>query len=103
MALAPQEAHDDVLYQLGAVAAFCRAAGVPLVHAKMHGALSTHVARALARPWRTRSSRPCATSTPALPLVVLPASELAAAAARAGLPDRPRGLSGARLRRDGRC
>ena len=44
MALTPQQAHDDVLYQLGAVAAFCGAAGVPMVHAKMHGALSTHVA-----------------------------------------------------------
>ena len=85
MTLTPSDAHDDVLYQIGAVAAFCRAAGVPLVHAKMHGALSTHVAErspavadAIVAAVRDFDA--------ALPIVVLPASELARAAARAGSP-----------------
>ena len=85
MTLAPHEAHDDVLYQIGAVAAFCRAAGVPLVHAKMHGALSTHVAE---RSPEVADAIVAAVREydPELPLVVLPASELARAAGRAGCP-----------------
>ena len=85
MTLAPQEAHDDVLYQIGAVAAFCRAAGVPLVHAKMHGALSTHVAE---RSPEVADAIVAAVQEydAQLPLVVLPTSELAAAAGRAGCP-----------------
>ncbi len=39
MSLAPQEIEDSVLYQIGAVAAFCRANDVPLLHVKAHGAL----------------------------------------------------------------
>lgn len=39
MNVTPAEAENDVLYQLGAVAAFCRAAGVPLRHVKPHGAM----------------------------------------------------------------
>jgi UPF0271 protein len=83
MALTPQQAHDDVLYQLGAVAAFCGAAGVPMVHAKMHGALSTHVAE---RSPEVADAIVAAVRTfdPDLPLVILEASELAAAARRAG-------------------
>lgn len=90
MALTPQEAHDDVLYQLGAVAAFCGAAGVPLVHAKMHGALSTHVAE---RSPAVADAIVAAVRAfdPDLPLVVLEASELAAAARRAGCTVVPEG------------
>ena len=90
-----------MLYQLGAVAAFCRAAGVPLVHAKMHGALSTHVAErspavadAIVAAVRVFDA--------ALPLVVLPASELAAAAARAGHPIVREGFPERGYARDGR-
>lgn len=85
MTLTPEQAHDDVLYQIGAVAGFCRAAGVPLVHAKMHGALSTHVAEgspdvadAIVAAVREFDA--------ALPLIVMPGSELDKAAARAGCP-----------------
>ncbi len=39
MDLSPQEVEDAVLYQIGALAAFCRAYRVPLVHVKAHGAL----------------------------------------------------------------
>ncbi len=39
MHISAQEMYDLVLYQAGAVAAFARAAGVPLHHVKCHGAL----------------------------------------------------------------
>ena len=39
MDLSPQEIEDSVLYQIGALAAFCRAHDVALVHVKAHGAL----------------------------------------------------------------
>jgi UPF0271 protein len=39
LAATPEEIRADVLYQLGAMAAFCRAGGVPMQHVKAHGAL----------------------------------------------------------------
>jgi 5-oxoprolinase (ATP-hydrolysing) subunit A len=39
MGLSPAEARDCVLYQIGALAAFCRAEGLALRHVKPHGAL----------------------------------------------------------------
>lgn len=44
MALTPDEVYSCVLYQVGALAAFCRAAGVPLHHVKPHGQLYNRVA-----------------------------------------------------------
>jgi 5-oxoprolinase (ATP-hydrolysing) subunit A len=40
IAATPDEVRADTLYQLGALDAFCRAAGVRLQHVKPHGALS---------------------------------------------------------------
>ena len=45
MDLDPQEVYDTVLYQLGAVAAFAKAAGTFLRHVKPHGALYNHAAK----------------------------------------------------------
>lgn len=45
MALSPAEIEASVLYQVGAVAAFARAAGVGLRHVKAHGALYNRAAR----------------------------------------------------------
>lgn len=39
MAASAVEVRGDVLYQLGAISAFCRVHGVPLQHVKAHGAL----------------------------------------------------------------
>ena len=39
MQLSPEEVHDIILYQTGAVHAFCQAEGVKLHHVKPHGAL----------------------------------------------------------------
>lgn len=40
LAVTPQEARTDVLYQIGAVYAFARAAGLPLQHVKPHGQMN---------------------------------------------------------------
>jgi 5-oxoprolinase (ATP-hydrolysing) subunit A len=45
MALTPDEIEVSVLYQVGAVAAFARAAGIELRHVKAHGALYNRAAR----------------------------------------------------------
>jgi UPF0271 protein len=85
MALTPQEAYDDVLYQHGALDAFVRVAGASIGYVKPHGALNTHVAerdpavadaivRAVASIGRT------------LPLVVIAGSALARSAERLGHP-----------------
>ena len=48
MAISPAEAEADVVYQIGALKAFCDAAGVPLHHVKPHGALYNMAAKDLA-------------------------------------------------------
>jgi UPF0271 protein len=45
MKVTPDEAHDLVLYQVGALAGICRAAGTRLHHVKAHGALYNMAAR----------------------------------------------------------
>jgi UPF0271 protein len=45
MAADPAEVEADVLYQVGALAAFARAHGTPLTHVKPHGALYNQSAR----------------------------------------------------------
>lgn len=40
LALTPEEARTDVLYQIGALSGFCRRLGVPLQHVKPHGQLN---------------------------------------------------------------
>jgi len=83
MHLAPEELENDVLYQVGALAAFARAAGSMLVHVKPHGALynmaaaDIAVARAIARGV-ARADR-------GLVLVGLAGSALLAAAEESGL------------------
>ncbi len=48
MQVAPGELENDVLYQMGALAALCRAEGASLRHVKPHGALYNMVQRDLA-------------------------------------------------------
>jgi UPF0271 protein len=45
MNLSPEEVKALVQYQIGALDAFCRAAGIPLVHVKPHGALYNMAAK----------------------------------------------------------
>ncbi len=84
MAVDPEEIENDVLYQVGALAAFARSHGTALVHVKPHGALyhqaarDETVARAVARGVRRADS--------ALVLVGLASSSvMRRAAAEAGL------------------
>ncbi|SHG75232.1 UPF0271 protein [Jatrophihabitans endophyticus] len=84
MDVAPDELAADVLYQLGALDGFARAAGTRVRYVKPHGALyNTAVddpgqARAVAEAVAAYDTR--------LPLLALPGSALAEAADAAGLP-----------------
>jgi UPF0271 protein len=109
MALSGEEITNTILYQLGALSGFARAAGIPLVHVKPHGALYNRAAR---DPMVAEAiARAVQQFDPDLILVGLAGSELIAAGEAAGLatanegfPDRaylpdgslmPRGQQGA--------
>ncbi len=83
MTATPDEVRTDVLYQIGAVAAFCRAAGAELQHVKGHGALYNlavryaETAEAIAAAVKQFDRN--------LLFFVLPGSELEAAGEAAGL------------------
>lgn len=83
MSLSPEEVEALVLYQVGALAAFTRAAGVELTHVKPHGALYNQAARdpALAEA----IARGVGRFSRGLVLVGLAGSALVVAAAGAGL------------------
>ncbi|MHB8106628.1 MAG: LamB/YcsF family protein [Candidatus Cryosericum sp.] len=84
MTCTPDEVYAFCLYQIGALAAICRAEGVPLCHVKAHGALYNQSAKdpglasALARATRD--------AAPGLILLGLPRSQHEAAAREAGIP-----------------
>lgn len=84
MAVKPQEVYDMVVYQIGALAGFARAKGVPLVHFKAHGALYNMAAkdRALAEAI-TQAAFDVDRS---IVSYALAGSELVTAAQRIGLP-----------------
>lgn len=44
MTIHPEELRADLIYQIGALSAICRAEGVPLSHVKVHGALYNRAA-----------------------------------------------------------
>ena len=78
LAASAQEIRTDVLYQVGALAAFCRAENVPLHHVKPHGALYNMAAvdRAIADAILAAVHA----FDPGLPVYALPGSQLEAAA-----------------------
>jgi UPF0271 protein len=87
----PGELSDEVLYQVGALDAFARAAGTRVAYVKPHGALyNTAVhdeaqARAVVRAVRAYGG--------SLPVLGLPGSALRSAAVAAGLPGVPEGFA----------
>ena len=83
MALAPGEVEASVLYQVGAVAGFARAAGTVLRHVKPHGALYNRAARD--REAADAIARAVRRFDPGLVLVGLAGSALVAAGREAGL------------------
>jgi UPF0271 protein len=81
--VAPDELEADVMYQLGALDAFARAAGARVRYVKPHGALYNTAAD---DPAQARAVAAAVAAVDAsLPLLGLPGSALAAAAAEAGL------------------
>lgn len=84
MAVSPAEAADYVAYQIGALKAFCDAAGVPLHHVKPHGALYNMAAqdRALA----DAICQAVQQTAPGAVLLALSGSEMVVAARAIGLP-----------------
>lgn len=83
MSASPAEIQDDVMYQLGALQAFCKAEGVPLRHVKPHGALYNLAARKI--EVATAIATAIRAVDPSLYLVGLCGSEMAMAAGDAGL------------------
>ena len=81
MAISPAEAEVDVMYQIGALKAFCDAAGVPLHHVKPHGALYNMAASdPVLCCWRSPAARWSRPQTPSD--CPLPARYLQTAATR---------------------
>lgn len=84
MRISPTEAKAWVQYQVGALQAFCHAAGVPLHHVKPHGALYN-----MAGADRKLADAICAAvreSAPGAVLLALSGSEMVRAAEAAGIP-----------------
>ncbi len=84
IAATPDEIYADLLYQLGALEAFCRANGVAMQHVKAHGALNNvaakdeGVAGAIAAAVKAFD--------PKLLVYAMPQSAMMDAAEQAGLP-----------------
>jgi 5-oxoprolinase (ATP-hydrolysing) subunit A len=83
IAATPDEIRTDVLYQIGALAAFCGADGVELQHVKAHGALYNLAVRDA--EVATAIATAVMQFDPTLLFFVLPGSELEAAGETAGL------------------
>ena len=84
MAMKPEEVKAAVLYQTGALAAFCRAAGVPLRHVKLHGAMYNMAAK---DPLLARAvAEAVASLGEGIALMGLSGSEMLKAAHEAGVP-----------------
>ncbi len=84
MAVNPAEAKAYILYQVGALKAFCAAAGVPLHHVKPHGAFYNMAGKdfALARA----ICEGIFAVDPNLPILALSGSKMVEAAAAVGIP-----------------
>ncbi len=82
--IAPDDLYADVLYQLGALDGFAKAAGTGVRYVKPHGALYNTAADDATQA--AAIARAIAAYDASLPLLGLPASELERAAQAAGLP-----------------
>lgn len=100
MNVAPAELTADVLYQLGALDAFARAAGTSVRYVKPHGALYN---TAVDDPAQASAIVSAVRSYDAsLPVLGLPRSRLQAAAVGAGIPFIAEGFADRAYRPDGR-
>lgn len=99
LAVTPDEARDYVLYQLGALDGFVRAAGSRLRHVKPHGAL--YMATLDDRRIADAVARAVAEFDADLPVFTIAGSEMFDAAARAGLRTAAEFFADRPLRGDG--
>lgn len=99
MRISPSEAHAMTLYQVGALAAFARAAGTFLRHVKPHGALYNMAAREVALADAIAAA--VRDFDPLLVLFGLAGSELPRAGARQGLAVAHEAFADRRYRADG--
>jgi len=100
MSASPAEIRDDVIYQLGALLAFCKAEGIPLRHVKPHGALYNLAAREI--EVATAIAAAVRSVDPSLYLVGLCGSAMVAAAREAGLNFAAEAFADRGYRKDGR-
>jgi 5-oxoprolinase (ATP-hydrolysing) subunit A len=98
--ISPPDLSADVLYQLGALDAFARAAGGRVRYVKPHGALYNTAADDPAQAGAVAAA--VAAFDPALPLLGLPGSALHDAASAAGLPYLGEAFADRAYRPDGR-
>lgn len=84
IAASPEDVYTDVLYQIGALDAFCRAQGITMQHVKAHGALSNVAAKERATADAIMAA--VKAFSPTLKVMALPQSHLQFAAEAAGLP-----------------
>ncbi len=99
MRVAPQEAEDLVLYQIGALAGIARSEGVQVRHVKPHGALYNMAVRDA--PLADAIARAVHAFDPALILFALPGSELMRAAERSGVQVAAEGFADRSYETDG--
>ena len=84
MAADPDQIKADVIYQVGAVLAFCRAEGVPLQHVKPHGALYNAAEKDLSVALAVAEAIKAV--DPGIFMVCLANSAMVTAAGKTGLP-----------------
>lgn len=84
MALTPEEIKNAVIYQIGALASFCKAAGTKLQHVKVHGALYNNAEKDLTVA--TAIAKAIKAVDPSLYMLCLANSQMGVAAKQEGLP-----------------
>ena len=84
MALTAEEVKNSVIYQIGALDAFCRAAGVRLQHVKVHGALYNNAEKDLSVA--TAIAKAIKAVDPSLYMLCLANSQMGVAAKLEGVP-----------------
>jgi UPF0271 protein len=84
MALTPEEVKNAVIYQIGALDSFCKAAGVRLQHVKVHGALYNNAEKDLTVA--TAIAKAIKAVDPSLYMLCLANSQMGVAAKQEGVP-----------------
>lgn len=84
MALSPEEVKNSVMYQIGALDSFCRAAGITMQHVKAHGALYNMAEKDLT--FASAIAEAIKAVNPSLYMLCLANSQMVVAAKQLGVP-----------------